>query len=135
MKKAIILSVVALIGLAGCRSVTPPSRGRADVTDHTRVFFETAHQEQLRNSTAILEERIGRDQFNLLTVTVPIRSTVSRPLYLEYSYEFFDRNGRSVEGPLGPRRLTLDGGSPGTIQFTSTSEVAEDYRVTIRFQK
>ena len=135
MKYALTATLLIAAALVGCRSVTPPSRGRADVTDHRRVFFETAHQDQLQNSTALDAERISRDQFGLLTVTIPIRSTVRRSLYLEYNYEFFDASGKSVEGPLGWRRLSLDGGTPTTIQFTSTSEVAEDYRVSIRFQK
>ncbi|HEY0008460.1 MAG TPA: DUF1425 domain-containing protein, partial [Tepidisphaeraceae bacterium] len=132
MTKTLILSLLTFACLVGCKSITPASRGREDITDHRGVFFDRTHREQLRSSTAVLQDRVTRDQFGLLSVTIPIRSTVDRSLYLEYSYEFFDSTGKSVEGPLGPRRFTLDPGSPGTIQFSSTSNAASDYRVTVR---
>jgi hypothetical protein len=85
--KPLIVSVIGLSLVAGCKGVNPPSRGRADVTEHNKVFFSQEQKERLRESTAILGDRVDRDQFGLLTVVVPIRSAVSRTLYLEYQYE------------------------------------------------
>jgi len=128
--------LASLILLAGCQpGVNPPSRGRADVTDHKKIFFSQTYEQQLRESTAILGDKVDRDQFGLLTVVIPIRSAVSRSLYLEYQYEFYDEGDRRVEGPVGWLPIVLEAGSPGTIQFTSTNPQAADYRVTIRFQR
>jgi uncharacterized protein YcfL len=124
--------VLAVLVLVGCKTVQPPARGRADVTDHRRVFFSKQEGEKLREQTAILSENLTRDQFGLITAVVPIRSAVNRTLYLEYQYEFYDETGRKAEGPFGWIPLTLEAGSPATIQFTSTSPNAADYRITIR---
>jgi uncharacterized protein YcfL len=132
MKKLIPVFALVLAAAAGCKSIDPPARGRADVTDHRRVFFSKQEGEKLREQTAILSENISRDQFGLVTAIVPIRSATSKTLYLEYQYEFFDSNGRRVEGPFSWIPVTLEAGSPATIQFTSTSTQADDYRLTIR---
>ncbi len=133
--KPIAWSLLGLSLVVGCKGVNPPSRGRADVTEHTKVFFSQQQGEKLRESTAILGDRVDRDQYGLLTVVIPIRSAVSRTLYLEYQYELLDANGRRVEGPIGWLPVTLEAGSPQTIQFTSTNPQAADYRCTIRFAR
>lgn len=131
-KTLLLLSVVLFVAACG---VKPPSRGREDVTDHKRVFFSQADNPELEDITAILSENITRDNFGQLRVTIPIRSTASKPLDLEYQYEFFDGSNQRIEGPLGWTRLTLDPGTPGTIVFVSTVQNAQDYRVTIRKQR
>ncbi len=137
MKKYIVTGLLAagLFALGGCKGVEPPARGRADVTEHTKVFFSKEQGERLRESTAILGDRIDVDQFGLLTVVVPIRSAVDRTLYLEYQYELYDAGHRRVEGPIGWIPLTLEAGSPGTMQFTATNPQAVDYRATVRFAR
>ncbi|GIW76766.1 MAG: hypothetical protein KatS3mg104_1829 [Phycisphaerae bacterium] len=131
----IVSGFLGLLLVVGCKSVNPPSRGRADITEHNKIFFSQEQRERLRESTAILGDRVDRDQFGLLTVVIPIRSAVPRTLYLEYQYAFFDSSGRQVEGPVGWLPITLEAGSPGTIQFTSTNPQAADYRCTIRFAR
>lgn len=132
---ATALTIASLTFFTGCKGVEPPARGRADVTEHTKVFFSTEQGQRLRESTAILGDRLDLDQFGLLTVVVPIRSAVDRTLYLEYQYELYDAGGRRVEGPIGWIPLTLEAGSPGTMQFTATNPQAVDYRVTVRFAR
>ncbi len=131
----LVSSIIGVSMLAGCQGVQPPARGRADITSHDKVFFSKEQGERLRKSTAILGDRVDRDQFGMLTVVVPIRSAVNDTLYLEYQYEFLDEVGRKVEGPIGWLPIVLEAGSPATLQFTSTSLKAENYRVTIRFQR
>ncbi|MBC7785679.1 MAG: DUF1425 domain-containing protein [Burkholderiales bacterium] len=137
MKKLLtMLSILGLVALAGCkRGVEPPARGRQDITDHRRIFFSKTYEQQLRESTAILEEKITSSPSGQLTVIIPIRSAVSRTLYLEYQYEFYDAHDKRVEGPMGWTPITLEAGSPGTIQFTSMSQEARDYRLTLRFAR
>jgi uncharacterized protein YcfL len=133
--QSVVLSCLAMVVFSGCARVEPPSRGRADVTDHRRIFFSQADKEYLRESTAILEENLSRDQAGLLNVTIPIRSAVPRSLYLEYNYEFYDHTGRAIESPKSWQPVVLEAGSPNTIQFTSVSPQAADYRVNIRLQR
>jgi len=133
----LIAAMLSLVFVTACEpKVEPPSRGRADVTDHSRIFFSQQDKAQyLRESTAINEEVISRDQFGLLSVTIPIRSAVNKSLYLEYNYEFFDASGRSIESPKSWQPVVLEAGSPNTIQFTSVTRDAADYRVNIRLQR
>jgi uncharacterized protein YcfL len=130
----ILSATLLILVVVGC-GVQRPARGRADITDHSRIFFSKTYGDQLRDSTAILEERIGYNESGLMTVSIPIRSAVDRSLYLEYQYAFLDEHGRQVEGPLGWTPVTLEAGSPGMIQFTSTTPQSRDYRVTIRFAR
>ena len=136
MKTILALSLASLALTAGCQNPGPsaPSRPRADITDHRGTFFGTTYDDQIRESTAVLQEVVGTDQFGLMTVTVPIRSTVNRTLSLEYTYEFYDAAGRKLEGVTW-LPIVLEAGAPGTIQFTSTQTQARDFRVTIRFQR
>ncbi len=135
-KKIALTTLVAAALVAGCKNeVKPPSRGRGDITDHRRIFFSQTYDQQLNDSTAILDEKISRSSTGQLTVVIPIRSAINRTQYLEYQYEFYDGMGKKVEGPMGWTAITLEAGSPGTIQFTSVSQVAEDYRVTIRYAR
>ncbi len=130
-----IVSLATLLLVTACTDVKPPSRGRADVTDHRRVFFSQADLPELSDSSAILSDNVTRDRYGQLSVTVPIRSTSTKPLDIEYQYEFFDGQNKRIEGPLGWTRLTLEPGAPATIQFVSTVQNADDYRVTIRKQR
>ena len=136
-RTAVYSLFIGLIAVAGCKSqgVDAPLRGRADVTDGYGIFLSQQYDTQLRDDTAFGEEHVARDQFGLLSVSIPIRSTIDRSLYLEYQYSFFDGSGTQIEGPMGWMPVTLEAGSPGVVQFTSTSPKAEHYRVTIRFQR
>jgi hypothetical protein len=135
MKKTLsLLSVLAIA--AGCADKqVQTARGRADTGDHYGVILSQQQKDQLRHDTAFEPERVTRDQYGLLNVTVPLRSAIQHTLYLEYQYTFFDGSGRKIEGPLGWNLVTLEAGSPGTIQFTSTSPQAANYQLNIRYQR
>ena len=136
MKRRILIPLFALIAAAGCKQgVEPPHCTRADPFDSGHVTVSGEHGDDLRRSTAFEQERIGRDQYGLLTVTIPIRSAVDHTLHLEYQYSFFDGSGRLVEGPMGWTPINLEAASPGTIQFTSTQPTATDFHVNIRYQR
>ena len=126
----------AFVVIAGCRTgVQPPHLARADAYDAGHVTLSGARGDDLRRETAFEQERIARDQYGLLTVTIPLRSAVDHSQHLEYRYSFFDSNGRLIEGPMGWTRVTLEAGSPGTIQFTSTQPQAADFHVNVRYQR
>ncbi|MGN6505060.1 MAG: DUF1425 domain-containing protein [Tepidisphaeraceae bacterium] len=137
MKRFATLTLVVSLAIAGCQSagVDAPLRGRADVADGYGIFLSQTYDTQLRRNTAFGEEHVARDQYGLLSVSIPIRSAIDRTLYLEYQYSFFDEAGTQIEGPMGWLPVTLEAGSPGVIQFTSTSPKAAHYRVTVRFQR
>ena len=135
------LSLLATLSLAsslvaGCADKQVQSaRGRADTGDHYGVILSQQQGDQLRHDTAFEPERVTRDAFGLLHVTVPARSAIQHTLYLEYSYSFFDGTGTLIEGPMGWTQVTLEAGSPGTIQFASTSPKAAFFQLNVRYQR
>ena len=136
MKRTLLIFVICLAAAAGCKqSVHAPHYTRADPFDSGHVTLSGRRGDDLREDTAFEQERIGRDQYGLLTVTIPVRSAVDHTLHLEYQYSFFDANGRLVEGPMGWTQINLEAASPGTIQFTSTQPQATDFHVNVRYQR
>lgn len=136
MKKLALACVAGLLLVAGCADKqVPTARGRGESADPYGVILSQQQSDQLRHDTAFGPESVTRDPYGLLHVTVPIRSAIEHTLYLEYQYSFFDGTGRQVEGPMGWTGVTLEAGSPNTIQFTSTSPQAANYRCVIRYQR
>jgi hypothetical protein len=130
------LILAGLLLAAGCQDKqVSTARGRADTDDHFGIVLSQEQKEQLRHDTAFGPERVTRDPFGLLHVTVPLRSAIQHTLYLEYRYSFFDGTGRLIEGPMGWTGVTLEAGSPGTIQFASTSNQAANFQLNIRYQR
>ena len=129
----------ALAGLAlvaGCADKqVPEARGRGDAEDHFGIVLSQEQGDQLRHDTAFGPERVTRDPYGLLHVTVPLRSAIQHTLYLEYRYSFFDGSGNLIEGPMGWTTVTLEAGSPGTIQFTSTASQATNFQLNVRYQR
>jgi len=136
LNRRYLIPLFALIAIAGCKQgVESPHYTRADPYDSGHVTLSGEFGDDLRRSTAFEQERIGRDQYGMLTVTIPIRSAVDHTLHLEYQYSFFDATGRLVEGPMGWTQINLEAASPGTIQFSSTQASATDFHVTVRYQR
>lgn len=122
--------------LAGCMAKkVPVARGTMEGGSQYGVVLSQEQGGQLRNDTAFEPERVTRDPFGLLRVTVPMRSAIQHTLYLEYQYTFFDGSGLKIEGPMGWTPITLEAGSPGTIQFASTSPQAAQFQLNIRYQR
>jgi hypothetical protein len=135
MTKTLILSLMTFACLVGCKSITPASRGREDITDHRGVFFDRTHREQLRSSTAVLQDRVTRDQFGLLSVTIPIAQPSIARFISNTATNFSTPPAKASKARSAHAASPSTPAAPGTIQFSSTSNAASDYRVTVRFQK
>ena len=128
-KLALLMSALAVIG---CEHVNPPIQGRDDPYTSPQVTLTDA---TLRSQTAIGAPRVQRDDAgNLLHVTLPIRSTVTRAITVDYKVSFYDRAG-SVLSETGWMAKTLEANTPETIQVNSASDRAADFRIALRRAK
>ena len=125
-----------LLMAAGCvEKQVGVARGRGESNTEFGVILSQEGGDHLRHDTAVGQERVSRDPAGILHVSVPMRSAVEHTQYLEYQYSFFDGSGRKSEGPMGWTPITLEAGSPGTIQFASSSQTATEFQLIIRYQR
>lgn len=136
-KRTIVPAAVALLlGVVGCaEKQVGVARGRGESNAEFGVILSQEGGDHLRYDTAVSQERVSRDPAGILHVSVPLRSAVEHTQYLEYQYSFFDGSGRKSEGPMGWTPITLEAGSPGTIQFASSSQTATEFQLVIRYQR
>ena len=125
-KFAVLLTAMTLIG---CQRVNPPIEGREDPFGSPQVTFA---DRTLKNQTAIGAPRLQRDDAgNLLHVTLPIRSAVTKTITVDYKVTWYDRSG-AVLSETGWTSKMLEANTPDTIQMNSTSEQAADFRIALR---
>lgn len=124
MKRLLILSALAL---TGC--VNPPIQGRADPYSPSQVMFDST---TLRNDTTMGQPVVVRDQFNLLHVTLPIRSAIDKQLYIQYRVTFFDANRTAIEQQSWMTK-TLTANTPDQINANSASSQAVDFQIDLRY--
>lgn len=136
MKTMYSLAVAGLLLSAGCADKqVGTARGRPEAEYPYGIVLSQQERGRLRRDTAFGPERVTRDEFGFMRITVPLRSAIQHTLYLEYQYTFFDGDGRLIEGPMGWTGVTLEAGSLGTIQFASTGNQAANYQLNIRYQR
>jgi uncharacterized protein YcfL len=124
MNRLLILSALAL---TGC--VNPPIQGRADPYGPSQVMFDST---TLRDDTAMGQPVVVRDQFNLLHVTLPIRSAIDKQLYIQYRVTFFDANHAAIEQQSWTTK-TLTANTPDQINANSASNQAVDFQIDLRY--
>jgi len=133
MKAKIIFGLLTLaMGLsllAACTQDNAPAYGRAEKYDRTHLQFGDA---TLEGNTRVDPVQATRDQFGLLHVTVPIRSTCNWEQYVDGSITFL-RAGQFVE-KLGPKPINLAPNAFDTILFDST-QPADDYFISLDYAK
>lgn len=122
-----------LLGIAMCLltacGVRPTLQGRADTSIPSQVMYA---DEDLRNSTAVGNIVATRDEGGILHVQVPIRSTTDRQLFIDYRYQFLDRNGQVI-WKSNWRDKVLAPNVPDTINFNSTTPTAADFQLDLRY--
>jgi uncharacterized protein YcfL len=125
-KFALLLTAMTVIG---CQHVNPPIEGREDPFGSPQVTFADS---TLKNQTAIGAPRLQRDDAgNLLHVTLPIRSAITKTITVDYKVTWYDRAG-AVVSETGWIAKMLEANTPDTIQMNSTSERAADFRIALR---
>jgi hypothetical protein len=129
---AIATVALAMIIIAGCSYVRPPLEGRQDPHPRSQIHFASS---SLRQHTAVDEPHVSRDDAgNLLYVTVPIRSTVNKTLYVDYRATFFDQHGQ-VLSQTGWFTKSLQSRTPDQITVNSMSPRAADFQIDFRYAR
>jgi hypothetical protein len=119
--------------LVGCTSgVNPPKQPRLDPHVPGQVHVDS---KGLELDTAVGTPVVTRDDVgNLVHVTLPIRSTINKTLYVDYWVTFFDRNGHQLS-KLGPFTKTLQANTPDSIHVNSMSPRAADFQIDLRYAR
>jgi len=123
-----LLLTVSILALAGC-GVNPPIQGRLDPYPAAQVHFDS---QELSQDTAVGQPILNRDQFNLLHVTLPIRSAIDKQLHVQYRVTFFDAN-RSPLDQQSWSDKTLTANTPDQIQVNSIDTRAADFQIDLRY--
>lgn len=124
-----LLFAVPLLLVVGC--VKPPIEGRYDPYVPAQIHLAS---EELRRDTAFNTPRATRDEAGLLHVTVPIRATTDKQLYVDYRTTFFDANGQVlsqsswIEKTLAPNVFDQ-------VEVNSMSPRATDFQVDFRYAR
>jgi Protein of unknown function (DUF1425) len=128
------LSIVAMFAiplLVGCE-VKPTVQPRQDPYPREQVHLAS---NDLRSRTAVDTPQVRRDDAGLLYVTVPIRAASDLQLYIDYRVTFFDQDGRPLGEPTGWIPKTLTPRVPDQIMVNSTTPLAKDFQVDIRYSQ
>jgi hypothetical protein len=128
MNRPLVIALLTAGLLAGC-GVKRPIEGRANPYPASQIHFASA---VLKDSTTVDPPTATRDDVGqILFVTIPIRSTVNRPLPIDYRVTFFDRNNQVIN-QTGWFTRNLAPNIPDYITVNSTTRKAADFQVDFR---
>jgi hypothetical protein len=131
IQKTIALSALSVF-LCGCAdTVKPPITARQDPYQREQVHITSM---DLRRSTAVDAPIVSRDDGGLIHVQVPIRAATDKKLYVDYRVTFFDRNGQALN-QTGWLHKTLTPNTPDQISFNSTTPLASDFQMDVRYSE
>ena len=117
---------------AGCYSSDAPIEARGE---RYPTPWLTMGSEPLRQDTRVGQARQFYDESNLLHVTVPVRNTTDRQLYVSYQFTFYDRAGAAG---LLPRHRHHPRRGQAEISGNTTSPRAEGpmpFRLELRYPR
>jgi len=129
MKKWILLT--ALTVAAGC-GVKPPIEGRNDPYRTPQVAYS---DESLRDVTAIGDIKLSRDNADILTVSVPIRSTNNSTRSIDWRVIFFDASGQPMSNGTGWSGIMLNANTYEYIKANSLRPGAKDFKIELRYSE
>jgi hypothetical protein len=128
----LLVAVTTLATFLGCADeVKPPISARQDPYQREQIHITSY---DLRRHTAVDSPVVTRDDGGLLHVQVPIRAATDLKLYVDYRVTFFDRNGAEVN-QTGWMHKTLSPNTPDQITFNSTSALATDFQMDLRYSE
>jgi uncharacterized protein YcfL len=134
---ALTLAALPAVPLAtaagGCHQSDAPIYARGEQYDRPWLMMGSP---DLRNSTVVGQPQRYYDESNLLHVTVPVRNTTDKQLYVDYRFTFYDRNGATLNEINGTHTIPPH----GAVDFTgnSTSPRAEGdraFRLELRYPR
>ena len=130
---ACIAPALAVLAIgAGCHGPDErPIPGRGEVYDYPWL---TVGSGALHYDTRIGDARQVRDESGILHVTVPIRNTTDKQLYVEYRITFRDATGGEINH-IGPTTLAIPPRQIREAVGNSTSNQARDFRVELNYPR
>jgi hypothetical protein len=133
MPRFTVSSIALILGLtlAGCANTNPnaPVYGHEDPYAARQIHFASV---ELQNDTAVSKPIVSRDPFNILIVTVPIRSVIDQNLHVDYRVTFFDQTGAPIE-ETSWFTTVLTGNTPSNVTVKATSPAAANFQVDFRY--
>jgi predicted small lipoprotein YifL len=124
-----IALIVLAFTVAGCGEKAP-LEGRNDPYAPAQIHFA---QKSLEKRTAVQAPTAMRDERGeILWVTIPIRSTVNKQLYVDHRVTWVDRYGQVISS-TGWQTKTLPPNTPDRIQVNATNVRAADFQVDFRW--
>ena len=129
---AVVVSLFSIVPFLGGCEVNPPIEARQDPYPRQQVHLTS---KDLRWHTAVDTPQVWRDDAGLLFITLPIRSTTNQQLYIDYRVTFFDGQGRPIGEPSGWLSKTLAPNVPDQITVNSTTPLAKDFQVDLRYSQ
>lgn len=131
--KIVSVMMLGLFLLAGCQEhINAPIQARQDLYPTDQIAIA---QDDLRAATAFDRPILTRDaQTGILYVSVPIRNTTNKQLFVDYRLTFLDANGRETF-KTGWMNKVLAPNVPDRINGNSTSPAATDFRIDLRWAR
>jgi hypothetical protein len=130
---AVLPTLPLVTAAGGCHQSDAPIYARGEQYDRPWLMMGSP---DLRNSTVVGQPQRYYDESNLLHVTVPVRNTTDKQLYVDYRFTFSDRNGATLNEINGTKTIP----SHGAVDITgnSTSPRAEGdraFRLELRYPR
>lgn len=128
------LPAVPLMAIAGgCYHTDAPINARGEQYDRPWLMMGS---HDLRNSTVVGQPQRYYDEANLLHVTVPVRNTTDKQLYVEYDFTFYDRNGATLNEINNTKTIPPHGAVDLTGNSTSPrAEGDRAFRLELRYPR
>ena len=130
---AALPAVPLMTAAGGCHQSDAPIYARGEQYDRPWLMLGSG---DLRASTMVGQPQRYYDEANLLHVTVPVRNTIDKQLYVEYRFSFYDRNGAMLNEINGTKTIPPHGAVD--ISGNSTSPRAEGdraFRLELRYPR
>lgn len=122
---------LAVVLVAGCSNPDAPIGARGEQFDYPWLMVGS---KDLRASTMVNDARRSRDEAGLLYVSVPIRNTTDKQLYIDYRVTFYDRNQMPL--PQEYRKtLTIPARGMREATANSTSPKAETFQMELTYPR
>lgn len=129
---AAVALTVGVATLTACqpKEVPPPAVAADAVTMYPRVTATGGLNAVLR----VREGGVSRTADPVLSLSIPVRNTAERTMFVQYRYFFFDADGQPLDANPSWTRARLAPGAEVYMQGAAVSQDATDFRLEIRPQ-
>ncbi len=126
----VALLTTATFIAAGCSTAPPAGVGdEVNVGEYPKVVAAEGLQDGVVFSQPVVERPT---ELRPMRVTVPVRAITNYPLNVQYRFEFFDNEGRSLRNNQGWRFMNLPPKVQMSMDAASLDNDATDWRLIVR---